>query len=303
MKIALHSISYAGYFYDGGHIPLEEMIPKAAKLAYEGIEIMAKRPIASPLDLDAQAAKAIRKLADSHNMEIAIIAAYADFTKPQPVDREKEFLYVRECMRLANDLGCSLVRLYGGGDALHPGIGISFQQQWDLAKEGLKTAAQMAKDYGLLIALEPHTSVIQTYEDVLDMVEQVGSERIKVCLDPPLLAMRNEPIEKAILATGDLLVHSHVMDFVRKPPLVEYHSLPGLAISECFPIDPVPLGEGIVDLKTFVRACKQIGYKGSLSFEVCTPFHIHHRRPTIADVDQRVEQAIEYLRALLHANS
>lgn len=48
MKICLHSISYAGLFYDGPPIPLKEQIIKASKLGYDGIEIIAKRPLVSP---------------------------------------------------------------------------------------------------------------------------------------------------------------------------------------------------------------------------------------------------------------
>ena len=297
MKIGLHSISYAGYFYEGGHVPLRDMIPKAAKMGYEGVEVMAKRPLASPLDVDKQAAKELREIAESHGIEFPIIAAYADFTKPSALDREKELLYACECVRLADDLGSPIVRFYGGGDKIHPEV--PFWHQWEWAKEGVRCVLKVANDRGVKIALEPHTSVIQTHEDALDMVQQIGSDNIGICLDPPLLAIHKEPVEKAIRAVGNLLLHAHVMDFQRKPVMVEYHALPGLGVTEITPIQDVPLGEGEVDIKTFVRVGREIGYKGYLSYEVCVPFHLHHQVPTIKDVDRMVAHASQYLRALL----
>ena len=144
--------------------------------------------------------------------------------------------------------------------------------------------------------MEPHTSVVQTHEDALDMVEQVGADNIAICLDPPLLAIHKEDVIKAV---GDLMVHAHIMDFVRKPVLVEYHYLPGLSISEFIPLETIPLGEGEVPIKEYIEACKRIGYKGHISYEVCVPFHFKHRKPTLSDVDKLVEHAVKYLRKLI----
>ena len=172
LKICLHSISYAGIFYKGGHVPLEKLIPKAAEMGYEGVEVMAKRPLASPLDLRGKKAEEIRELADSYGIELPLIAAYADFIKPDPLDREKELLYAVECIRLADEMNSPIVRFYGGGDRIYEEV--PFWRQWEWAKECLKFLADIAEDYGIKIALKPHTSIVQTHEDALDVVKQIG---------------------------------------------------------------------------------------------------------------------------------
>ena len=297
MKICLHSISYSGLFYDGPPVPLEDQIEKIAKIGYEGIEVAAKRPLASPLDMDSAKVERLKEVAASYGIEIPIVAAYADLAKPDPVDREKELLYGRECIRLAYKLEVPYVRFYGGGERIYREV--PFQKQWECVRDCLKWLAKVAADFGVVIALEPHTSVVQTHEDALDMVEQVGADNIAICLDPPLLAIHRERVKEAVKAVGRLMVHAHVMDFVRKPVLVEYHYLPGLTISELTPLQTVPLGEGEVPVREFVEACKEVGYKGHLSYEVCVPFHVKHRAPTIEDVDRLVEHAARYLRELL----
>ena len=297
MKICLHSISYAGLFYDGPHVPIEEQIIKISKLGYEGIEIAAKRPLASPIDMDKDKIKRIKETASSYNIEIAIIAAYADLAKPNPVDREKELLYGRECIKMAYQLEVPYVRFYGGGEKIYDEI--PFWKQWEYTKECLKWLAKVASEYDIIIALEPHTSVVQTHEDALDMMEQIGADNIALCLDPPLLAIHKEDLYEAIKTAGKYMVHAHIMDFVRKPVLVKYHSLPGLTVSEYIPLQTVPLGEGEVPVKEFIEACKKIGYKGHISYEVCVPFHIKHRKPTLEDVNKLVEHAAKYLRKLI----
>ena len=57
MKIALHSITYAGFFYEGGALSLEQILERAARYGCEGVEIMAKRPVASPFDIDTERAR------------------------------------------------------------------------------------------------------------------------------------------------------------------------------------------------------------------------------------------------------
>jgi len=42
-----------------------------------------------------------------------------------------------------------------------------------------------------------------------------------------------------VKAVGDLLLHVHVMDFVRKSVLVKYHAVPGLTITEFTPLQNI----------------------------------------------------------------
>ena len=52
MKISLHSVSYAGIFYRGEPLSIEDIIAKLSDLGYDGVELMARRPHADPMDLE-----------------------------------------------------------------------------------------------------------------------------------------------------------------------------------------------------------------------------------------------------------
>ncbi len=296
MKIALHSITYAGFFYEGGPLPIEHIIDKAAQCGYEGVEVMAKRPVASPFDVDLEHAKRIRDHAARRGVALPFVAGYIDLSKPNPVDREKELVFARETMRLARDLGSPYVRVYAGGEKIHEGATIADQWRWCV--EHIKELAPVAAQFGVRMALEVHTGAAQNADALLDMLSQAGSDEVMVCVDPPLLAIRGEPAYEWAKRIGKRIVHAHVLDFRWASPLVEYEAVPGLAVRKIERLMQCPLGEGVVEIEPFMRACKEFGYEGYFAFEVCTPFHVRHRPPTIDDVHHMVEQAAPYLKSL-----
>lgn len=63
MKPVLHSVGYAGLWGQQG-LTLEQFIPRAAALGYEGVMLTAKRPHLSVLDYSEDRVKAIRDLLD-----------------------------------------------------------------------------------------------------------------------------------------------------------------------------------------------------------------------------------------------
>jgi hypothetical protein len=50
MKLGLYSITYLGIWYRGKALTLPELIKKAKRLGYDGVEIDGKRPHDNPLD-------------------------------------------------------------------------------------------------------------------------------------------------------------------------------------------------------------------------------------------------------------
>lgn len=296
MKIALHSITYAGYFYDGSPLTLEQIIDKAAENGYEGVEVLAKRPVASPFDLSTGRAKEIRDYALSRGITLPFVAGYIDLSKPVASDREKELVFARETLRLARDLGSPYVRVYAGGEKIHQGAPIADQWQWCV--NHIKELVPVARDFGVRMALEVHTGSAQNADALADMLAQIDSEEVVACLDPPLLAIHGEGAYDWAMRIGKRIVHAHVMDFQWASPLVEYESVPGLGVRKIDRIMQCPLGEGVVEIEPFMKACHEFGYEGYFAFEVCTPFHIHHVRPRMDDVDRLVQQAAPYLKEL-----
>jgi sugar phosphate isomerase/epimerase len=294
MKVGLHSISYAGIFYRGKGLSLEEIIEKASSYGYEGVEVMGKAPVCSPFEFDEKRCGKVRELAQKKGIDLCFFAGYVDLNRPDPSDRERELLFAKESIRVARDLGCPYIRIYSGGDHIYPGA--TLWQQWDWTIEGLKKLLPLARDMGVGITLEVHTGVAQNVDSIEAMMKEVGWDEVTICLDPPLLALRDEPIEESVRRFGEKIVYSHVTDFTYQPPMVKYSDYRGLVLERFPRVHETHLGEGEAKTLEFMKACQEIGYKGYFGYEVCTPFHVNFKPPTMEDVDRLVEHAAKWLK-------
>jgi sugar phosphate isomerase/epimerase len=224
------------------------------------------------------------------------VAGYIDLGRPNPVDRERELVWARETFRMAHELGARFVRVYAGGETIHEAAPV--REQWDWCVAGVRALLPVARDLGVEMALEIHTGTAQTVDALADMLQQIDDASVKVVLDPPLLAFRGEPVAESFRTISALtpVVHAHIGDFRRRAPLVRYSAVPGLAVQYIERMESCPLGEGMVPLEDFMRVAHQGGFEGALAFEICTPFHVRHRRPTLDDIEAGVAQAVRWLR-------
>jgi sugar phosphate isomerase/epimerase len=297
IKTALYTVTYSGAFYKGGHLPLEEIFPRIADMGFEGIEIGAKRPVASPMDLDDARRKAIRRLADQHRIEIGCVAGYSNLATPVMEQREAELLMLREIIRLAHDLAAPVVRVF----AAWPGVtqrdgqvyyelaksyvhaDLTWLEKWRLARAGLEEAAMWAEQYGVVLALQNHKPVTNTYGETLEMVREIDSPWLKACIDAPHLADQSDAgVRRALLETGDLQVWSHFGGYRE----VENDRV----------VEDTGEGEIAVNYPAFFRGLDEIGYHGFVAYEGCGPALVNHEYQDVTEVDRRVKLALAYMK-------
>src|SRR6266852_831193 len=156
MKTALHTVSYAGVWPGQVVLPLERIVDKAAELGYDGVMIVAKRPHASPLDMDRDRRARLRDQIAARGLELAALAGYTDFgaghDQPGIPIREMQVLAVTELARLARDLGGSVVRVFTAFE--RPGV--SYDRLWADTVNTLKECAQRAAEVGVTLAVQNH---------------------------------------------------------------------------------------------------------------------------------------------------
>jgi sugar phosphate isomerase/epimerase len=304
VRIGLYSITYGGVWYRGDALTIEQVIGRARKFGYQGVEIDGKRPHGNPLDMPKARCQELRKIARGDGIEIYAVAGNNDFSSPIPEHRESQLVYLRELMRMTADLGAKVVRVFLGwpGVTLLPEGGgrydfaqgvwkaehaqFSEEQTWEWCRKGLTEAAGFARDFGLTMALQNHAPVISHgYRDVLKMVREVASPQLKVCFDARL--ERGEPkldeaaVRKAVNEIGALQTLWHFGG--------EYDRGPGGIVLKG---DEKAMGEmlGLLD----------IGYKGYAGFELCHPLPVVDGRTVgIEFVDKNAQLACEYMRDIL----
>lgn len=306
MKISLYTITLNGGYYDGPAVPLLEIFPKAKAWGYDGIEIEAKRPHGSPLDLDAAARDDIKKAAADNGLEISCIASYNDFSSPIDEHRENELLMLREQIRLAADLGAPVVRIFSfwSGVSRRDGRitydlarynvynrfpGTTPLEQWTFVRECLAEAAEMAADAGVTLALQNHKPIIENYRDMLAFIHEVNSPALKACLDSPLLNEHSEEYyREAFEATGDLMVYTHFGGRFRQ------------ADDGSIVRAPTSGHHYRVDDRAFFRLAKEIvGYDGHVGYELCSPVLTNHRHEGLDYALKQAEWACKFMRGVI----
>ena len=310
MKFALLTVSYSGLFYSGKALSIEQQIHKAKLLGFSGLAIEAKRPIASPLDLNKADREKIKFLAAEMGVELCCIESMSNFAGRYMEERENNLAMMRMVLEQAHDLEVRMVKVF----AAWPGIindeenvamyaqydrGNYFKPQyptdlrlWQRAISGVREIADMAADMGITLALQNHAPVLRPgYEDVLAMVQEIDRENVKICLDVPLFYERQQDdyVREAVLKCKDYLAYTHfgAWNFSEAKN--------GDVIQE-----PAPGVGAPINYEVFTDALQQIGYDGYLVSEYCLPVVKNHTVAGVEEVDLGTILSLRYMKQLVH---
>ena len=268
-KTTLHSVSYAG-LWGQAYLSVDEFIAKAAALGYNGTMLMAKRPHVSPLDYNPAQRQRLRGELVNLNLNHNVLAGYCDLTagldRRDIPHKEIQLAYLTELCRLAQDLAIPVVRIFTGYESPHAG----FPEQWNLVIETLKEAANRASEFGVILGLQNHHDIGVGYEAMHDILHAIDSPHLKALYDAWAPALQGVDIETAATRLGSHTVHTTIADYQLRP---RYKYQPALINYE--PQTPavvaVPMGEGFIDYKLFLRALQVNGFRGSIAYEMCSP--------------------------------
>ncbi|MCY3894896.1 MAG: sugar phosphate isomerase/epimerase [Chloroflexi bacterium] len=305
MKVALYSVTYAGGWYDGPALSVKQILDRASRVGFDGVEIGCKRPHFSPLDVSESDAVGTAQAARDLGTEIPALAAYNDFSSPVEERREAELLVVLRIIDLAAAMDVGIVRVFAawpGVSATPAGLSydtprrlMDYQLQnadrldtWMRVRDALAESAHYAARAGVKLALQNHAPVIRGFEDVLDFVREVDSDHLVVSLDCPIMPDQSHAeVRRAVIETGPLIAHSHFGG--------EFEACEnGMPRQRRFDNQ-----RALPNDRAFVGALSEIGYSGFLSYELCHPVLKGHQRTGIEEVHSQVELALRYMRGIL----
>jgi sugar phosphate isomerase/epimerase len=270
MKTALHSVSYAGVWPGQARLDLDRFLDRAKALGFDAVMLMAKRPHLSPLDHDGDSRRRLRERLARLGLRVACLAGYTDFCmgadRPDIPSREMQILYVRELCRLARDLDCGLVRIFTGFDQ----SSASLEQQWSWCVTALQECARSAAPLEVTIGLQNHHDLAGHWQSLLDLLADVHEPNCKAMFDAWAPALHGDDLAEAARQMAPHMVHTTVADYVRRPRFRYQPALVNYA-READAIRAVPMGEGIIDYRMFLRTLRQCGYQGHVAYEMCSP--------------------------------
>jgi sugar phosphate isomerase/epimerase len=308
MKFSLFTVTYAGLFYDGKALTVEQQIHKAKELGFDGLSIETKRPVASPLDLSKADRARIKSVATSEGIELVAIESLSNFCSNLMEERENNLAMMRYVLELAQDLQVSMVKifaawpgiindempaaygLYDRGNYFKPLFAADLRT-WHRAVEGMREVADWAADMGITLVLQNHGPVLTPgYEDVLAMTKEVDRSNLKICLDLPMFfdRQRTEYVREAVEKCSEYIRYTHygAWNFSE--------SENGEVV-----LDPAPGHGGKINYETFIEALHQHGYDGYLSSEYCLPVLRNHTLCGIEDIDEATRRGLRYMKQLV----
>ena len=305
LKTCLYSISYLGIWYNGKALTWKEMLKKAKDIGYEAVEFDAKRPHANPMDWDEKIRKQVVEEADKLGLALPALSANNDFSSPVPELREAQILMVREQLKLASDLGCKVLRVFGAW----PGITMingaacydearrnwlrNFQDvptlhRWRFIKECLAELCIYAEEYNVVMALQNHDPITATWSDVYRMIREVDSPWLKICYDINHQNDDTHIIDESFAKVAPYDVHFHFNGEW------ERNAGGGLVVKETY--GNVPIGyRPLKNYDYFIKKKIQSGYTGYFAYEFC---HNPIRGSEIMGIDAVDEQCVFALELL-----
>jgi sugar phosphate isomerase/epimerase len=238
MKIAMHNWMRPE--------PLETTLERLARYGYDSIEISGEPHL--------YAVDETRALLDKHGVScwgsVSIMTAGRGLTLGDRYLREGTVLYLQDCARMVAGLGGTILTTVPATVG-KTAPDASVQEEWEWAVDGLKRVADVAREVGVTIAIEPinrfETYFINRGEQALALADAVGDD-VCVCLDAFHMNIEEVDALAAIRQAGSRLIDFHVADSNRKPP-----------------------GDGHYDWRGTVETLKDIGYKGYLTVEFVNP--------------------------------
>jgi sugar phosphate isomerase/epimerase len=292
-KLALHSVSYAGLWPGQAALPLHEFVPRAARLGFDAVMLMAKRPHLSLLDQGPAARREVKALAEDHGVRVAVLAGYNDFAAggdvPDVPLREMQVYCIGEWARMASDLGCPLVRVFTSFE--RPGG--QYQAVWDHTVSCLREAARRAADVGVSLGVQNHHDLAVHPDSLAELLDEVGAPNCKACFDAWAPALQGLDPAAGVRRLAPYLAHTTVADYVRRP---RFRYVPSLVnyLPETDVVRAVPMGKGFIGYREFFAALKEVGYAGCVAYEMCSPLD---GGGSLENLDRCARTFVSYMRS------
>jgi sugar phosphate isomerase/epimerase len=186
---------------------------------------------------------------------ITMITTYPDFTHPDPMQRAREFEFLRHDIALASGLGAKFLRITAG--QAHPEMPV--EKGINLVVENFRNIAPVAAEFGIKLVYEDHSKpgawdymdFSNPPEIFLSIARQIADTSIGINFDTAniLVAGENRTLE----------VLEQVIDRVETIHVAETATLGKM--------DPVLLGTGLAPIRDVFALLKKHGWDNWLCIE------------------------------------
>lgn len=278
-----------GVLVDSFGLPIDDGLKKASEMGIQGVQIYAVSGEMAPENLSSEKIAAKRALVKSLGLEVSAVCGDLGghgfaIAQDNPVKIERS----KRIVDLTLELGSRVV-------TTHIGVVPDDENtdRYKILQDACNELARYAHANGAFFAIETGPETAPVLRKFLDSLDTAG---VGVNLDPANFVMvtGQDPVA-AVYKLKDYIVHTHAKDgiMIRKtdPNMIyDYFAEGGigdLRLDDYF--KEVPLGEGSVQFRDYIRALDEIGFSGYLTIE----------RETGKDPAGDILMAVDYLKDIL----
>lgn len=252
-----------GVMLESFRCDIKQALQKAKDIGADGIQVYSIQGELSPENLSGAKAKEFLDMVKSHGLVISALCG--DFGKgfahkelnPDLIEKSKRVL------DLAGQLETNIV-------TTHVGVipADKTAEKYKIMQEACFELAKYADQSKSHFAIETGPEIATTLKSFLDDLHSTG---VAVNLDPANFVMvtADDPVQ-AVYTLKDYIVHTHAKDgrrLIVKDPEIIYGEVIEDVIAEGQCFIGLPLGDGDVDFKNYLKALDDIGYHGFLTIE------------------------------------
>lgn len=192
-RIRLAVSTYSYWHFRTEKYPVEKVIEDAARLGFEGVEILHRQMT----EESTAYLNRLKQAAFRNGLALPMLSIHQDFVFPKAEDRQKHIAHTKHCIDLAAQMGIPAIRLNSGrwktvrsfDDLMKvkgnepPVEGYTNEDGFRWCVESIQECLPHAEKAGVLLALENHWGLTTDPEVVLRIWRAVKSPWLGINLD------------------------------------------------------------------------------------------------------------------------
>lgn len=261
-----------------GYYPLEKFLDDAVQAGVENVELWGAAPHFHLEDMTYRDVRAVRNQIRSRGLKLVCYTPEqcvypVNLAAHSQAQRRRSLKFFEDNLRAAAELGTDKMLVTTGWGYMDDS---DREDAWKYAREGLLSLADMAADYGMMLALEvlrrDESNLVYNLKGLLKMLGELNHDNMGGMIDTIPMALAGERPADYLEALGDKLIHVHFIDGSPRGHLA--------------------WGDGILDMKAYLEDFSAYGYSGCLSLEITD--NRYRMDPTVS-VMQSVERLYNVL--------
>ncbi|MFN0120115.1 MAG: sugar phosphate isomerase/epimerase family protein [Blastocatellia bacterium] len=191
IKIGVSTYSY--WHFDKVKYPIEKVIENAARLGFDGVEILHRQMQSE----DRKYVANLKRMAWSLGLDLFFLSIHQNFVSPDKAKRQEHIDHTKRCIDLAVQLGCPAIRLNSGrwgtvsdfqkmldaGGVEKPIDGYTDDDAFKWCIECINECLPHTEAAGVVLALENHWGLTTSPEGLLRIWKGVNSPWLGINLD------------------------------------------------------------------------------------------------------------------------